>query len=196
VKKRRKPLDSPVDVLAVGDLASYLKLPVSAAYRLVEGRQIPGFKVGRQWRFYRPVLDQWIERKAVTRTATVLVIDDDPAICDLFATALAGGDREILTATGGEQALVLAKRFPIAVAVLDLVMPGLNGVQTFRRLRALDSSLPVIIVTGFPDSRLLQEALAIGPFTVLAKPVGLQHLRSAVGMLLGRRTFRFLGSQS
>jgi excisionase family DNA binding protein len=129
VKKRRKPLDSPVDVLAVGDLASYLKLPVSAAYRLVEGRQIPGFKVGRQWRFYRPVLDQWIERKAVTRTATVLVIDDDPAICDLFATALAGGDREILTATGGEQALVLAKRFPIAVAVLDLVMPGLNGVQ-------------------------------------------------------------------
>jgi DNA-binding response OmpR family regulator len=92
--------------------------------------------------------------KAVTRTATVLVIDDDPAVCDLFATALAGGDREILTATGGEQALVLAKRFPIAVAVLDLVMPGVDGVETFRRLRALDASLPVIIVTGFPDSRL------------------------------------------
>jgi DNA-binding response OmpR family regulator len=100
-----------------------------------------------------------------------------------------GRNREILTATGGEQALVLAKRFPIAVAVLDLVMPGLDGVQTFRRLRALDASLPVIIVTGFPDSRLLQEALAIGPFTVMGKPVGLQHLRSAVGMLLGRRNF-------
>jgi DNA-binding NarL/FixJ family response regulator len=64
--------------------------------------------------------------------------------------------------------------------------PGLDGVETFRQLRALDASLPVIIVTGFPDSRLLQEALAIGQFTVLAKPVGLQHLRSAVGMLLGR----------
>jgi excisionase family DNA binding protein len=185
VKKRRDTIGA--DVLAVGDLAHYLKLPVSTAYRLAEHRQIPGFKVGRQWRFDRPVLDAWLARKAVTRVATILVIDDDPAVCDLFASALAREDRKVLTATDGEQALALAKRRPVAVAVLDLVMPGLNGVQTFRQLRALDASLPVIIVTGFPDSRLLQEALAIGPFTVLAKPVGLQRLRAAVGMLLDRR---------
>jgi excisionase family DNA binding protein len=170
VRKRRDLAESAADVLAVGDLARYLSLPVSTAYRLAEARQVPGFKVGRQWRFYRPALDQWIERNAVPRIATVLVIDDDPAVCDFFAAALAGRNREILTATGGEQALVLAKRFPIAVAVLDLVMPGLDGVQTFRQLRALDASLPVIIVTGFPDFRLLQEALAIRPFTVLASP--------------------------
>jgi excisionase family DNA binding protein len=172
------------EILTVRDLARYLRLPVSTAYRLVERRDVPGFKLGRQWRFHRPALDRWFARKAVTRTVTVLVVDDDPAICDLFASALGGEDRRVLTATDGERALDLARQSPITIAVLDLIMPGLDGVEIFRRLRAVNAQLPVIFVTGYPDSSLLQQALMIGSFTVLAKPVGVQRLRSAVGMLV------------
>jgi excisionase family DNA binding protein len=172
------------EVLTVRDLANYLRLPVSTAYRLAERRDIPGFKLGRQWRFHRSALDGWFERKAVTRTATILVVDDDRAICDLFASALSGPDRRILTATDGDRALDLARQTPITIAVLDLMMPGLDGVETFRQLRALNAALPVIFVTGYPESSMLQNALTIGAFTVLSKPVDMQQLRSAVGMLL------------
>lgn len=106
------------------------------------------------------------------------------AICDLFASALGGEDRRILTATDGERALDLARQSPITIAVLDLIMPGLDGVEIFLRLRAVNAELPVIFVTGYPDSSVLQQALMIGSFTVLATPVDVQRLRSAVGMLV------------
>jgi excisionase family DNA binding protein len=174
-------------VLTVEGLAHYLRLPISTAYRLAERREIPGFKVGRRWRFYRPVLDEWFRRRAATRLVTILIADDDPRICQLFESALAGNDRRLLTARGGEQAVRLSEETAIDLAILDLVMPGLNGVQTLRVLRGLYPSVPVILVTGFPDSSLLQEALDVGPFTVLPKPVGLGMLRTAGDMLLRRR---------
>ena len=50
-------LDPPSDIFTVGEVAAYLKLPISTVYRLAERREIPGHKVGRQWRFQRAVID-------------------------------------------------------------------------------------------------------------------------------------------
>ena len=173
-------------VLTIHEIATYLKLPVSTTYRLVERRRLPGHKVGRQGRFHKTAVDEWFRDQAAIRRTTTLVVDDDPAVRDFLASALRAEHRTILNAANGEDALILARRTSLDLVLLDLVMPGLNGVETFRQLRALNPALPVVMVTGYPDSALMAEALAVGPFTMLAKPVDLRTLQQVATLTLGR----------
>jgi FixJ family two-component response regulator len=64
-------------------------------------------------------------------------------------------------------------------------MPGINGVETFRQLHALKPQLPVVIVTGYPDSDLMQKALEIGPFTMINKPVDVSQIQKVVDLIVG-----------
>ena len=60
----RRELDAggaPGEVLTVPDVARYLKLPISTIYALAQEGQLPGRKIGRQWRFYKPLLDAWLQ---------------------------------------------------------------------------------------------------------------------------------------
>jgi excisionase family DNA binding protein len=180
---RRQP---DTQIFTIHEVANYLKLPVPTAYRLVEGRRLPGHKVGRQWRFHKGAVDEWFRDRAAIRQTTTLVVDDDATVREFFASALRGEHRAILNAADGEAALVIARRTALDLVLLDLVMPGLNGVETFRQLRALDPTLPVAIVTGYPDAELMAHALAVGPFTVLAKPVDLRALQQVATLILGR----------
>ena len=168
------------EILNIHEVARYLKLPVSAVYRLAERRKLPGQKVGRQWRFHRFLLDEWFRQRAATKHSTILVVDDEPAIRELMVGALATQTRELLTAGSGEEALASVKRFDVDLVILDLVMPGMNGVDTFRAIRSLRPALPVLIVTGYPDSDLMAQALEIGPFTMISKPVNLARLQKTV----------------
>jgi excisionase family DNA binding protein len=173
------------EILTIRDVAAYLKLPVSTVYRLAERRDLPGHKVGRQWRFHKSVLDEWFRQHAATARSTILVVDDEDAIRDLMVAALGSKTREILTAGTGEEALEIAKRTEVDLVLLDLSMPGMNGVDTFRELHGLRPGLPVIIVTAYPDSHLMAQALEIGPFTMISKPVDLAQIQQTVDRILG-----------
>jgi excisionase family DNA binding protein len=173
------------EILTIRDVAAYLKLPVSTVYRLAERRDLPGHKVGRQWRFHKPVLDEWFRSHAASTRSTVLVVDDEKAVRDVIVTALESRQRSVLAAASGEEALEIAKRAPVDLVLLDLSMPGMSGVDTFRELQALRPGLPVVIVTGYPDSDLMARALEIGPFTMIAKPVDLQQIQKAVERIVG-----------
>jgi excisionase family DNA binding protein len=174
------------EVLTVHEVAQYLKLPVSTVYRLAERRDLPGHKVGRQWRFHKSVLDDWFRQHATTSWSTILVVDDEDAIRELMVTALATKTRQVLTAGSGEEALAIVKSGPrLDLVVLDLAMPGMNGVDTFRAIHSLRPALPVMIVTGYPDSDLMAQALAIGPFAMISKPVDLAQIQTAVHRIVG-----------
>jgi excisionase family DNA binding protein len=176
---------APAEILTIREVAAYLKLPVSTVYRLAERRDLPGHKVGRQWRFHKSVLDDWFRQHAATSRSTVLVVDDEEAIRDLMVTALATKTRDVLTAGSGEEALETLKRADVDLVLLDLAMPGMNGVDTFREIHALRPALPVIIVTAYPDSDLMVKALEIGPFTMVSKPVDLAQIQKTVDRTVG-----------
>src|SRR5574341_1868340 len=101
------------EILTIREVAGYLKLPVSTVYRLAERRDLPGHKVGRQWRFHKSVLDDWFRQHAATSRSAILVVDDEEAIRDLMVTALASKTRVVLTAGSGEEALEIVKRSEI-----------------------------------------------------------------------------------
>ncbi len=182
----RKKAGGAAEILNVREVAGYLKLPVSTVYRLAERRKLPGHKVGRQWRFHKFLLDDWFRQHAATNRSIILVVDDEPAIRELMVKALATQTREVLTAGSGEEALAIVKRFDVDLVILDLAMPGMNGVDTFRAIRSLRPALPVLIVTGYPDSDLMAQALEIGPFTMISKPVDLAQIQKTVHRIVGR----------
>ena len=61
----------PPDIMTVEDTAEFLRIPLSSVYKLAQAGKIPGQKVGRHWRFYRPALERWIAREAVAPQGAV-----------------------------------------------------------------------------------------------------------------------------
>jgi len=168
---------SESQILTIREVASYLKLPVSTVYRLVERRELPGNKVGRQWRFQRGLIDDWLKRRSEEKPTTILVVDDEERIRSVLSEALEERRRRVLTAANGPDALTVVSSTHVNLVLLDLAMPEMDGVETFRRIRAMKPDLPVVIVTAYPDSDLMARAMEIGPFTILQKPVDIYQLR-------------------
>lgn len=179
------PPEPDSNIFTVADLAKYLKLPVSTVYRLAERREIPGHKVGRQWRFQRALIDEWLRRRSEGRSTTIVVADDDTDVREMIAEALGGPDRRVIQARNGVEAVRWATSTHLDLVVLDLLMPEMDGVESFRRIHAARPDLPVVIVTGYPESDLMLRVLEIGPFTVLQKPLDINKLRKVVDLIIG-----------
>jgi excisionase family DNA binding protein len=172
------------EILTLGEAATRLAVPVSTVARLAEQGELPGHTVDGQWRFHRWVVEEWGRRHAAGVGPRVLVVDDHDAVRAVLADLLATGGREILAAASGEEALAIVKATDVDLVLLDLSLPGLDGVETFREIQALRPGVPVVIVTGYPDSDLMARALEIGPFTMISKPVHLDQMQRIVGRIL------------
>jgi len=174
------------------EVAELLGAHVETIRRLGRRGEIPTFKVGREWRFRRQDLERWIETHRLReRSPLILVVDDEESFRETTRIFLEGDGLRVRTAPGGAEALALARREPVDLVLLDLVMPGMGGVATLRELHRLDPDLPVVVVTAYPDSELMAEALRYPPVTLLPKPVEKADLlRTVQRVLSGSRVKR------
>ena len=117
-----------------------------------------------------------------------LVIDNDEAILKLFTDVLGTGGWDCVTAKSGAAALNHLQQSQFDLVFLDLMMPAMNGAVAFREIRKLDKDVPVVIITGHPDSKLMSEALQTGPFAVMKKPFSLNDLRWMLNHSVQRST--------
>jgi two-component system nitrogen regulation response regulator GlnG len=107
-------------------------------------------------------------------------VDDEPAIRHAFQRAFRDTDTAIRQAGSAAEALkVLARERP-DVIVLDVHLPDASGLETFRRLRAVDARIPVILITGHGTADLAIEAMKEGAYEYLLKPLELGELRSLI----------------
>ena len=116
----------------------------------------------------------------------VLVADDEEDILELVALQLERGDMDVLKAKTGEEALALAQEHQPDLAVLDVMMPGLNGYEVVKRLRADESSMPVILLTARAGGADEQFGYQVGADHYMQKPFSPVELRERVDALLGR----------
>lgn len=91
---------------------------------------------------------------------------------------------QIQTAVNGEQALDLIRAKSPDLVLLDIYMPGINGIEVLRRIQQINPAIGVIMLTASQEEALLQTALDIGAFDVLCKPVNLDQLALAVTVKL------------
>ena len=123
---------------------------------------------------------------------TVLVVDDDLGIQELFKTFLKKiGFRRVVVGTAKDAISSLRKQ-KFDLMFLDLQLPDAPGDQVYENAKQCDPDLKVIVITGYPDSEVLDRILKISPVTVLKKPLEIEQLKQTV-KILGHSTARAVG---
>lgn len=173
------------EMLDVAQVARYLKTSEQTVRRMARRAVVPAFKVGRAWRFKKSSLDRWADHcsesgRSRPHRAKVLVVDDDELILSVMQVVLERHGLTPLTTTSGAEALALIEADPPDVVFLDLKMPGMDGPETLRQIRAKWRALPVVILTAYPDSELVSRALEYSPITMLSKPARADQILDAV----------------
>src|SRR5687768_8603866 len=97
----------------------------------------------------------------------VLLVDDEGSILLTLAANLELEGFEVECANSGAQALDLIERQHFDLVLSDVRMPGMNGVDLFRRIRSKNTDIPVLLMTGFAIETLLEDAINEGVFAVL-----------------------------
>jgi len=102
---------------------------------------------------------------------TILLAEDDDATRLLLRTALAGDGYTFLEAKDGIEAVQLFERHRPSLVLVDLAMPGLNGIEACVRIKALSENTPLVVITAIDDGRLVKRAFAAGVTDYLTKPL-------------------------
>jgi DNA-binding response OmpR family regulator len=125
----------------------------------------------------------------MTVKPVVLIVDDDPDILELVSLTLERDGYEVAQARNGEEALRIASERRLHLAVLDLMMPGIDGYEVTRRLRVNDpdGTLPILILSAFAEDRQAALALAAGADAYMRKPFSPRELLAAAGSLILQR---------
>src|SRR4029077_11446458 len=153
-------------------------------YYLVQRGKIPAIQIGGRWRVKKYTLDRDFLRLEQQGQPTVLVVDDDPGLQDLFRTFLKNiGFSRVVVGTAKEAINSLHKQ-KFDLMFLDLQLPDAPGDQVFKTAKQIDSDLNVIVITGHPDSEILDRILQVTPVTVLKKPLKVEQLNQTVKILV------------
>ena len=171
------------ELMTIKDTANYLRMSTSTVYKLVEKGRIPAAKVGGAWRFRKDVLDDWLISQSVEYTRTVLIVDDDARVLDVIRDIVIERGYQVVTAENGERAIEEIERQHFDLVLLDLVLPGLSGIEVLRKLKAEDDEVMVVIVTGYGDYPIALDAMSLGPLLVVRKPFLENDIAHVLNML-------------
>ncbi|HXI02983.1 MAG TPA: response regulator [Candidatus Saccharimonadales bacterium] len=106
----------------------------------------------------------------------ILVVDDEEYVRDLLVEFLQKRGYEAEGAESGAQALILARERPPQAILLDISMPGMNGITTLEKLREEHPDSSVIMISGVADHQTALKALQLGAFDYIQKPFDLYYL--------------------
>ncbi|MBI2216617.1 MAG: response regulator [Candidatus Rokubacteria bacterium] len=110
----------------------------------------------------------------------ILVIDDEPEMCALFEEILSVEKAQILSARTGVEALAIARRTRLDLVILDLRLPDVSGTEVLRRLRRLDDSLPVVMVTAYGSADTVRTSMRLGAFDYVTKPFDIPEIQRVI----------------
>jgi excisionase family DNA binding protein len=157
-------------LLTTKEAAEYLRLNYMTVYKLAQRGRIPASKIGGNWRFKKDLLDSWLTEQATMVEGNVLVVDDDPGVCELLNDVISGQRYKVVTVDTGERALEEVQKRHFDLIFLDLVLPKMSGVEVLSAIKAKDKKAVVVIITGYGDDPIALEAMSLGPLFLIRKP--------------------------
>lgn len=120
-------------------------------------------------------------------TRKILVVDDEEIVRLSHMRTLAGQDCNVETVSDGVQALANMRTEPADVVLLDLRMPGMDGLSTLKAIKEEWPETEVVVITGYPSVYTAREAVKLGAFDYLAKPLGPDKVVAVANQAMARR---------
>ena len=119
----------------------------------------------------------------------VMVVDDHPMVQDGLRhyISLSSGLEYVGQAKSGEEAIALCEALKPDVVLMDLIMPGIGGIEAIRRIRQQDTNIQFVALTSFADPELVRQALKAGAVGYMLKNVGMNELTDAIRSAQARR---------
>ena len=180
------------NLMDIKQTSEYLQMNKMTVYKLAREGRIPAFKVASEWRFSKDLINKWLmgqlkdkpgsqklkfEKEQQARK-TILVVDDDEMIQDFFVRALT--EYNILVASDGEEAVDIAAKKRPALILLDIKMPGIDGIETLRRIKEIDNNIAVVMLSAHGTLKANLEAARLGAYTSMAKPFDLGEIKTTI----------------
>ena len=126
--------------------------------------------------------------------ARILIVDDEPDLLSILSEELVKRGYQADAAFSGEEAIEKLKENRPDLVLLDIRMPGMGGLEALKRIREIGPDIGVIVVTAVRDARLAKEALTLGAYDYVMKPVDFTHLEmvmTAKLIRMGRQGISF-----
>jgi|WetSurMetagenome_2_1015567.scaffolds.fasta_scaffold627245_1 excisionase family DNA binding protein len=167
------------DIMTVEEVSDYLHICKKTVYQLVKQGSLPSTRVGNNLRFYRSEIDRMLKRFS-KNMRHILVVDDAPAVCSMIKRVLEDSGHIVMISTNGADSLELMAEIKFDKIFLDLRLPDMDGIEILRRIRIINNEVPIIIITGYPDSDILEKASEYCISRVIAKPFNGTDILTAV----------------
>ncbi|MEZ4450212.1 MAG: sigma-54 dependent transcriptional regulator [Nannocystaceae bacterium] len=120
------------------------------------------------------------------RAPTVLVVDDESSICEALQKVLAKEGLQVRVAPSGQQALEILRTWPVEVMITDLRMPGMSGDDLLKAAKAITPEVEVIVMTAYGTVENAVEAMKLGAYDFIAKPLKRAQIIAAVQKALDK----------
>lgn len=110
----------------------------------------------------------------------LLVVDDDPGIRKILVTFFERKGLRVIEACNGEEAVMLVEKDHPTMILLDVTMPGMDGILTLKKIREIDPNVGVVMATGLQDEQIAKEAVELGAYGYVTKPFDMKYLEFVV----------------
>ena len=110
----------------------------------------------------------------------ILVVDDEINVIRLLQKFLASKSYDVCTAADGRTAVEKVRELKPQIVLLDILMPGMNGMDTLKEIKKFEPDTVVIMVTAVIDEELAKSSIQLGAFDYITKPINLDYLETCL----------------
>jgi len=179
----------PDRLLTVREVAEVLHVHTNTVRHWSDRGLIKTYRVGPRGdrRFKASDLNGFITAIRPNLGGAVLVVDDDPGIRQLLEDAVVEQGYKAVAVESGERALEELERQRFDLIFLDLMLPGLSGVDVLRAIKETNRRTVVAVITGYGDDPIALEALSLGPLFLIRKPFKASDITEVLNTMMWAR---------
>lgn len=175
-------------MLTISEVADILHVHPSTVRQWCDQGLIHAYRIGPRGdrRFRSEDIAEFLslsQRKKSQETA-VLIVDDEDEVRDLLYELVSGKGYKTIAVESAERALKELEKQEFELIFLDLVLPGLSGVEVLRQVKASESSAVVTVITGDGDTPIAVEAMSLGPMFFIRKPFEVKDILEILNLTM------------